>query len=63
VGNEADGLSKKFLSCCNHIVTIPQYGSVGSLNVAISASIAMYELNRGNDFEINISNDQFYKSV
>ena len=47
VGNEGTGLDKDFLSRCNHVLTVPQYGNVGSLNVAVSASIAMYEFNRG----------------
>ncbi|MDE1462858.1 TrmH family RNA methyltransferase [Spartinivicinus poritis] len=47
VGNEADGLPTSFIKKCAHVVTIPQYGPVGSLNVAVSASIAMYELRRG----------------
>ena len=61
LGNEANGLPKEFVSNCKHIVTIPQFGSVGSLNVAVSASIAMYELNRNKDFEVKIKNDQFCK--
>ena len=46
VGNEGVGLSPAFLARCAGVVTIPQFGPVGSLNVAISCSIAMYELNR-----------------
>ncbi len=46
VGNEASGLPGSFLKKCFAVVTIPQHGEVGSLNVAVSASIAMYELNR-----------------
>jgi tRNA G18 (ribose-2'-O)-methylase SpoU len=48
VGNEGAGLSIPFLSNCDHVVTIRQFGDVGSLNVAVSASIAMYEFNRNN---------------
>lgn len=47
VGNEEHGLDVKFLERCDHIVTIKQVGNVGSLNVAVSASTAMYEFNRG----------------
>ena len=61
LGNEANGLTKEFLSYCKHVVTIPQFGSVGSLNVAVSASITMYELNRDKDIKVKIKNDQFYK--
>lgn len=49
VGNEADGLPTEFINKADFIVTIPQYSSVGSLNVAVSASIAMYELMRGRE--------------
>ncbi len=46
VGNEASGLDPTFLAHCDQVVTIPQFGPVGSLNVAISASLALYELHR-----------------
>jgi tRNA G18 (ribose-2'-O)-methylase SpoU len=44
LGNEAHGLPAEFLDEADYVVTIPQYAAVGSLNVAVSASIAMYEL-------------------
>jgi len=46
VGNEECGLDSKFMEKCDHIVTIKKSGKVGSLNVAVSASTAMYEFNR-----------------
>jgi tRNA G18 (ribose-2'-O)-methylase SpoU len=46
VGNESYGLQPSTLLKCGYILTIPQYGPVGSLNVAISSSIAMYEFMR-----------------
>jgi tRNA G18 (ribose-2'-O)-methylase SpoU len=46
VGKEGTGLESKFLDACDHAVTIRQIGEVGSLNVAVSASLAMYEFNR-----------------
>lgn len=36
-----------YIGINNYVVTIPQYASVGSLNVAVAASIAMYELMKG----------------
>ncbi|MEA3446743.1 MAG: TrmH family RNA methyltransferase [Bacteroidota bacterium] len=45
-GNESHGLPEEVLKQCDHVVRIPQFGGVGSLNVAISASIVMYEINR-----------------
>lgn len=47
VGNEASGVPQTFIQQADQIVSIPQYGAVGSLNVAVSASIAMYELMKG----------------
>lgn len=44
LGNEAHGLPAEFLDKVDSVVTIPQYAAVGSLNVAVSASIVMYEL-------------------
>ncbi len=48
LGSESKGLSKEFSTRCEHIVTVPQAGPVGSLNVAVSCSIVMYEYNRSN---------------
>jgi 23S rRNA (guanosine2251-2'-O)-methyltransferase len=46
IGNEGRGLSPAFRSQCVATVTIPQFGPVGSLNAAVTASIVMYELTR-----------------
>jgi 23S rRNA (guanosine2251-2'-O)-methyltransferase len=46
IGNEGLGLSLAFRGRCGATVTIPQFGPVGSLNAAVSASIVMYELTR-----------------
>ena len=43
VGHEDRGLSKAGLAACDAFGFLPQLGSVGSLNVATAASIAMYE--------------------
>jgi tRNA G18 (ribose-2'-O)-methylase SpoU len=47
VGSESSGLPAAFLGRCAHVVTVPQYGPAGSLNVAVTASVAMYEMARG----------------
>lgn len=47
LGNEASGVPAELLQKADHIISIPQYGAVGSLNVAVSASITMYELMKG----------------
>jgi len=59
VGNEAKGLSETFMKQCLAVVTIPQKGKVGSLNVAVSASIAMYELRRNTGSWSEISGNKY----
>ena len=59
VGHEGKGLSSEFLQRCAHVVTIPQFGPVGCLNVAVSGSIAIYELNRSRPLERAIDGHVF----
>jgi tRNA G18 (ribose-2'-O)-methylase SpoU len=47
VGNEKTGITKPVLKLADKIVYIPMQGIKESLNVAVAASIAMYELTRG----------------
>ena len=61
LGNEALGLDTNFLEQCDYIVTIRQFGDVGSLNVAISASVAMYELNRSNKNSSTLIGNKYYE--
>ena len=41
------------------MVTIPQFGPVGCLNVAVSCSIAIYELNRSRPLQRAIEGHAF----
>lgn len=50
VGNEGSGISQELIETCSHLVRIPQQGKTESLNVAISASILLYEASRQRDF-------------
>jgi tRNA G18 (ribose-2'-O)-methylase SpoU len=60
VGNERNGIDESFLAKCDSIVHIPQYGQVGCLNVAVSASVAMYEFAKlFNNGEKQIKGSQF----
>ncbi len=59
VGNEADGIDKNFLKKCDHVVTIKQFGEVGSLNVAVAASTAMYEFNRSSTAANRITGNHY----
>jgi 23S rRNA (guanosine2251-2'-O)-methyltransferase len=46
MGSEEDGVSKEYMKMCDDFVKIPMYGTIESLNVSVSASIVMYEINR-----------------
>jgi 23S rRNA (guanosine2251-2'-O)-methyltransferase len=46
IGNEGEGISQSLLERCDAMVRIPQQGSVGSLNAAVSAGIVLYEAAR-----------------
>jgi tRNA G18 (ribose-2'-O)-methylase SpoU len=59
VGHEGKGLSDEFLQRCSHVVTIPQFGPVACLNVAMSCSIAIYELNRNRPLARAIDGHEF----
>lgn len=59
VGSEETGLETGFMEKCDHIVSIKQFGEVGSLNVAVCASTAMYEFNRSRSIVNKISGNQY----
>ncbi|MGC8460766.1 MAG: TrmH family RNA methyltransferase [Candidatus Dormibacteria bacterium] len=42
-GQEGSGITDLALACADDIVSIPQFGSVRSLNVGVAAGIAMYD--------------------
>ncbi|MFT4682677.1 MAG: 23S rRNA (guanosine2251-2'-O)-methyltransferase [Flavobacteriales bacterium] len=44
MGNEETGLTEASLRTCDYLVRIPMKGRVASLNVSVSAAIAMYAL-------------------
>jgi len=58
-GNESIGLPKEMTSKMVNTLTIPQFGEVGSLNVAIAASIVFYEMKRNNLAVSSIEGDKF----
>jgi len=43
MGNEEEGISSEYLKRCTDRVKIPMLGSIESLNVSVSAGIALYE--------------------
>ena len=48
MGNEQNGLSDKVLNQCEQLIKIPMLGKSDSLNLAVSAGIALYESIRKN---------------
>ncbi len=46
MGSEENGVSSEYLKLCDELVKIPMFGTIQSLNVSVSASIMMYEINR-----------------
>ncbi|MBI3592373.1 MAG: RNA methyltransferase [Nitrospirae bacterium] len=54
-GNEAHGVSKPLLQKADSLLKIPIIGKAESLNVAMSASICLYEAVRQRGFSITIS--------
>jgi len=46
VGHEERGVHRDTLAAVDHVAFIPQLGKIGSLNVAHSLSIALYEATR-----------------
>ena len=43
VGNEGDGLPAALIDAAALQIEIPVYGQIDSLNVAMAASVAMYQ--------------------
>jgi tRNA G18 (ribose-2'-O)-methylase SpoU/L-amino acid N-acyltransferase YncA len=60
VGHEGRGLPASFTDRCPLTTVIPQFGPVACLNVAASASIAMYELVRSRETARDIRGNKFW---
>ena len=46
MGAEDTGVSPENLRICDNMVKIPQFGTIGSLNVSVATSILVYEVVR-----------------
>jgi 23S rRNA (guanosine2251-2'-O)-methyltransferase len=46
VGAEDDGVAAENLRICDHIVRIPLFGSIASLNVSVASAVIIYEVIR-----------------
>ncbi|MEG0948312.1 MAG: 23S rRNA (guanosine(2251)-2'-O)-methyltransferase RlmB [Bacteroidales bacterium] len=43
MGSEDTGISNENLRICDSLVSIPQFGEIGSLNVSVAAGVLLYE--------------------
>jgi 23S rRNA (guanosine2251-2'-O)-methyltransferase len=46
LGSEESGISNDNLRICDQLVKIPQFGTIGSLNVSVAAGVLVYEVIR-----------------
>ena len=46
MGSEGKGLRRLTRSLCDHLVSIPMFGSVESLNVSVATGVLLYEMVR-----------------
>jgi 23S rRNA (guanosine2251-2'-O)-methyltransferase len=45
-GHEVNGVDQKIIDECDYVVEIPQFGTKHSFNIAVSAGIVLWELNK-----------------
>lgn len=46
MGSEEDGISQALIKDADHLIKIPMYGNIASLNVSVAAGIALFEVIR-----------------
>ena len=47
IGSEGDGISRLVLEKCDHIVSLPLYGKIQSLNASCAAAVLLYQIAAG----------------
>jgi len=47
IGGEAKAVSQYILNNADHVVKIPQFGRINSLNASVAAGIVMYAISSG----------------
>jgi len=48
-GHEVNGVDQAIINECDYVVEIPQFGTKHSFNIAVSAGIVLWELNKRRD--------------
>ncbi|MCB0489372.1 MAG: 23S rRNA (guanosine(2251)-2'-O)-methyltransferase RlmB [Cyclobacteriaceae bacterium] len=51
MGSEEDGISQALIKDADHLVKIPMYGNISSLNVSVAAGIALFEVIRQKNYK------------
>ncbi len=51
LGSEEDGITPSLLRDVDHLVKIPMFGNIASLNVSVSAGIVLYEVIRQKNYK------------
>jgi tRNA C32,U32 (ribose-2'-O)-methylase TrmJ len=46
MGSEGKGLSNSVINLCDHLIKIPLYGKIESLNVSVACGTILYEMVR-----------------
>jgi 23S rRNA (guanosine2251-2'-O)-methyltransferase len=47
-GHEVNGVDQAVINECDYVIEIPQFGTKHSFNIAVSAGIVLWEMNRNN---------------
>ena len=59
LGGEGSGLSRLVKEKCDHLVSLPMFGKIGSLNVSVAAGVLLYEMvrQRSRNQDNNVKNN------
>jgi 23S rRNA (guanosine2251-2'-O)-methyltransferase len=50
MGSEGKGLSSSVINLCDHLIKIPLYGKIESLNVSVACGTILYEMVRQKNY-------------
>lgn len=56
-GHEIDGVDQKVVDMCDYCIEIPQFGTKHSFNIAVSAGIVLWELNKSLTINLPLKRD------
>jgi tRNA G18 (ribose-2'-O)-methylase SpoU len=53
-GHEINGVDQNIIDMCDRCVEIPQFGTKHSFNIAVSAGIVLWEINRDTQWRVSV---------